>query len=58
MLRKGCNKASERFDNMTEVAEFWHAKQAFLSVSDSFYKTFVKYIISIYFYLVTSYSLK
>lgn len=33
MLRKGCNKASERFDNMSEVAEFWHAKQAFLSVS-------------------------
>jgi len=33
MLRKGCNQASERFDNMSEVAEFWHAKQAFLSVS-------------------------
>lgn len=32
MLRKGCNKASERFDNMSEVAEFWHAKQAFLGV--------------------------
>lgn len=32
MLRKGCNQASERFDNMSEVAEFWHAKQAFLSV--------------------------
>lgn len=33
MLRKGCNQASERFDNMSEVAEFWHAKQAFLGVS-------------------------
>ena len=33
MLRKGCNNASERFDNMSEVAEFWHTKQAYLSVS-------------------------
>ncbi|XP_067022428.1 uncharacterized protein [Acropora muricata] len=32
MLRKGCNHASEIFDNMSEVAEFWHTKQAFLSV--------------------------
>lgn len=32
-LRKGCDKASERFENMTETAEYWHAKQAFLSVS-------------------------
>ena len=31
-LRKGCDKASERFENMTETAEYWHAKQAFLSV--------------------------
>ena len=33
ILRKGCNHASERFDNMSEVAEFWHTKQAFVSVS-------------------------
>ena len=33
MLRKCCNQAAERFDNMSEVTEFWHAKQAFLSVS-------------------------
>lgn len=33
MLRKGCNHTSERFDNMSEVAAFWHTKQAFLSVS-------------------------
>lgn len=32
-LRKGCDKAFERFDNMTETAEYWHAKQAVLSVS-------------------------
>ena len=32
-LRKGCDKTSERFENMTETAEYWHAKQAFLSVS-------------------------
>ena len=31
-LRKGCDKSSERFDNMCEVAEYWHAKQAFLGV--------------------------
>ena len=29
-LRKGCDKTSERFENMTETAEYWHAKQAFL----------------------------
>ena len=38
MLRKGCNQESDRFDNMSEVAEFWHAKQAFLSVSLCSYK--------------------
>ena len=31
-LRKGCDKSSERCDNMCEVAEYWHAKQAFLGV--------------------------
>ena len=33
MLRKGCNQASERFVNISEVAEFWYAKQAFLNGS-------------------------
>ena len=33
MLRKGCNQASEKLDSMSEEADFWHAKQAFLSVS-------------------------
>lgn len=32
-LRKGCDKISERFENMTESSEYWHAKQAFLGVS-------------------------
>ena len=29
-LRTGCDKADERFDNITEVSEYWHAKQSLL----------------------------
>lgn len=31
-LRSGCDKACERFDNITEVSEYWHAKQSLLNV--------------------------
>lgn len=31
-LRSGCDEREERFDNIIEVAEYWHAKQSLLSV--------------------------
>ena len=31
-IRSGCDKSDERFDNITEVAEYWHAKQSLLNV--------------------------
>ena len=32
MLRNGFNKASNKFDNISKLAEFWHVKQAFIGV--------------------------
>ena len=32
-LRSGCDKAYERFDNITQVSEYWHAKQSLLICS-------------------------
>ncbi|KAK3755179.1 hypothetical protein QZH41_010699 [Actinostola sp. cb2023] len=31
-LRRGCDEPEERFDNIVEVAEYWHAKQSLLSL--------------------------
>ena len=32
-LRRGCDNPEERFDNIVEASEYWHAKQSILSVS-------------------------
>ena len=44
-LRTGCDEADERFDNITEVSEYWHAKQSLLNVMVVFFLLLVCSII-------------